>query len=148
MTESKQDEALRMRKAVEVYNMNIEKLEAFSKAAKTPWSVQSKGDWWVVNDSLPSSLRDPVVFDDGSAAGEYGPRCSEETRDYIVALANAAPALIAEVRRLRAIEAAAQASMQQIDRTLWLEHETGFLHDLRNNARICDLRAALAAKET
>jgi hypothetical protein len=52
-----------------------------------------------------------------------------------------------EYDRLRAIEAAARDAMRQIDRTLWLEHETGFLHDLRNNARICDLRAALAAKE-
>ncbi len=54
----------------------------------------------------------------------------------------------AELERLRAIEAAAWDAMRQIDRTLWSEHETGFLHDLRNNARICDLRAALAAKET
>ncbi|MCA3009830.1 MAG: hypothetical protein INH34_15760 [Phycisphaerales bacterium] len=52
-----------------------------------------------------------------------------------------------ELDRLRAIEAAAMDAMRQIDRTLWLEHETGFLHDLRNNARICDLRVALAAKE-
>ena len=55
--------------------------------------------------------------------------------------------LRAENQRLRAIEAAARDAMRQIDRTLWLEHETGFLHDLRNNARICDLRAALATKE-
>ncbi len=55
--------------------------------------------------------------------------------------------LRAEVRRLRVIEEAARDAMTQIDRTLWLEHETGFLHDLRGNARICDLRAALAAKE-
>ena len=55
--------------------------------------------------------------------------------------------LLAKIRRLRAIEAAARDAMRQIDRTLWLEHETGFLHDLRNNARICDLRVALAAKE-
>ncbi len=52
--------------------------------------------------------------------------------------------LRAENQRLRAIEAAARDAMRQIDRALW---DTGFLHDLRNNARICDLRAALAAKE-
>jgi hypothetical protein len=54
-------------------------------------------------------------------------------------------ALRAEVKRLRAIEAAARDAMRQIDRALW---DTGCLHDLRNNARICELRAALAAKET
>jgi hypothetical protein len=53
-------------------------------------------------------------------------------------------ALRAEIKRLRAIEAAARDAMRQIDRALW---DTGCLHDLRNNARICDLRAALAAKE-
>jgi hypothetical protein len=52
---------------------------------------------------------------------------------------------LAELDRLRAIEAAARDAMRQIDRALW---DTGFLHDLRNNARICDLRAALAAKGT
>ncbi len=52
--------------------------------------------------------------------------------------------LRAENQRLRAIEAAARDAMRQIDRALW---DTGCLHDLRNNARICDLRAALAAKE-
>ncbi len=52
---------------------------------------------------------------------------------------------LAELDRLRAIEAAARDAMRQIDRALW---DTGCLHDLRNNARICDLRAALAAKET
>ncbi len=50
----------------------------------------------------------------------------------------------AELRRLRAIEAAARDAMRQIDRALW---DTGCLHDLRNDARICNLRAALAAKE-
>ena len=138
MTESKQDEALRMRKAVEVYNMNIEKLEAFSKAAKTPWSVQSKGDWWVVNDSLPSSFRDPIVFDDGSAAGEYGASCSEETRDYIVALANAAPALLAEVRRLRAIEEAAREYHEASCTGSFIDSTDAWLK----------LEAALAAKGT
>ena len=117
---------------------DIDKLEAFSKAAKTPWSVQSKGDWWVVNDSLPSSLRDPIVFDDGSAAGEYGPRCSEETRDYIVALANAAPALIAEVRRLRAIEAAARQYYEAASNNVpWSQEVSDW----------DQFKAALAAKE-
>jgi hypothetical protein len=50
----------------------------------------------------------------------------------------------AQMERLRAIEAAARDAMRQIDRALW---DTGFLHDLRNDARICNLRAALAAKE-
>ena len=117
---------------------DIDKLETLSKAAKTPWSVQSMGDWWVVNDSLSSSLRDPVVFDDGSAAGEYGPRCSEETRDYIVALANAAPALIAELRRLRAIEAAARDYAEV--------YHFGSFTEL--TTRYGKLLAALAAKET
>jgi hypothetical protein len=116
---------------------DIDKLEAFSKAAKTPWSVQSMGDWWVVNDSLPSSLRDPIVFDDGSAAGEYGPRCSEETRDYIVALANAAPKLLAEVRRLRAIEAAARSYMVCAHAGPWEQFTSS----------LASLEAALAAKE-
>jgi hypothetical protein len=49
-----------------------------------------------------------------------------------------------EIQRLRAIEAAARDAMRQIDRALW---DTGCLHDLRNDARICNLRAALAAKE-
>jgi len=122
-----------------VTDIDIDKLEAFSKSAKTPWSVQSMGDWWVVNDSLPSSLRDPIVFDDGSAAGEYGPRCSEETRDYIVALANAAPALIAEVRRLRAdlrtaVDLLDAVEQDQVQGELWCDARHAFL-------------AAIAAKE-
>jgi hypothetical protein len=92
-------------------NIDIDKLEAMrSKAAKTPWSVAQVGDefWEVRREPRNTMVDEPLVFDDGSAGGEYGERCREQDRDYIVALANAAPALIAEIKRLRAIEAAAR----------------------------------------
>ena len=117
-------------------NIDIDKLEAMrSKAAKTPWSVAQVGQFWEVRREPRNTMVDePVVFDDGSAGGEYGERCREQDRDYIVALANAAPALFAEVRRLRAIEAAAAKLMSgPSDAWNWMD-------------RCRELKAALAAK--
>ena len=80
---------------------NLEKLLTYG--SPTPWTVYDGGDHWKV------TTGPRIVFDDGSACGEYGPECSEADRELIVALANASPALFAELRRLRAIEAAARA---------------------------------------
>jgi len=82
-----------------------------AKAAPVPWTVQESrtcGDEtiWVVHHALPVSPHkwesENKAFDDGTADGEYGPRCSAETRDAIVALVNAAGSLLDEVDRLRA----------------------------------------------
>lgn len=66
-----------------------------------PWEVFDRGDWWRV--VRPKSQKDRwdyerEVFDDGSACGKYGPSVSEATRDGIVALRNAAGALLAAAR--------------------------------------------------
>lgn len=56
-------------------------------AAKGPWQVEDCGDFWRVTDGVERA------FDDGTACGEYGSECSIETRDAIVALHNAWPAI-------------------------------------------------------
>lgn len=82
--------------------IDIDKLEKLlTYGSPTPWTVYDGEDHWKV------TTGPRIVFDDGSACGEYGPECSEADRELIVALANAAPALFAELRRLRAIETAA-----------------------------------------
>lgn len=43
--------------------------------------------------------------------------------------------------------AAAKSMVAQIDGSLWLEHDTGFLHSLANNQRLHELRQAIAAAE-
>ena len=120
-------------------DIDIDQLEAMrSKAAKTPWSVAQVHRFWEVRrEPRNTMVDDPIVFDDGSAGGEYGKRCREQDRDYIVALANAAPALLAEIKRLRAIEAAARSYMACANADQW----ENFVFSLSA------LEAALAAKE-
>ena len=65
--------------------------DLLAKATSEPWVVQVAecdwGFWRVVHGHAE-------VFDDGSACGEYSPACDEADRDAIVAIRNAAPALI------------------------------------------------------
>lgn len=65
--------------------------ELLAAATPGPWVVDTIDDshafWKVV-----AGCRE--VFDDGSACGEYSPACSHEDRDALIALRNAAPALI------------------------------------------------------
>lgn len=65
--------------------------DLLAKATSEPWVVQVAecdwGFWRVVHGHAE-------VFDDGSACGEYSPACDEADRDAIIAIRNAAPALI------------------------------------------------------
>lgn len=77
---------------------DIDELERLlGEATPGEWYVKPERDWWrVVSDS-------GEVFDDGSACGEYDVECTDATRDAIVALHNAAPSLLAELRALRRV---------------------------------------------
>lgn len=69
-------------------NEIIDRLAALMDAATPgPLTVERHGYWVVVSGK-------DVVFDDGSAGGEYSPACSPANRDALVAFWNAAPALI------------------------------------------------------
>lgn len=79
------------------------------KATPTPWIVQKDDYWdsWLVTgpayEIVPGWPRkEPEAFDDGTACGEYGPCCTEDTRDLIVAAVNALPAMLDELDALRA----------------------------------------------
>ncbi len=77
--------------------MNLDELDKLNDAAPPgAWHASPNGDWRVENGA------GVVVFDDGSASGEYGATCSTETRDYIIALHNEYPTMAAELRELRA----------------------------------------------
>ena len=80
----------------------LDRLEALLAAATPgPWVVDTIDDshafWKVV-----AGCRE--VFDDGSACGEYSPACSHEDRDALIALRNAAPALIRLARAVLAVD--------------------------------------------
>jgi len=85
--------------------MNLDEIEARANAATPgPWYVHESdrpGDYWTVSADEDSPF-ECEVFDDGSAGGEYGPSCSIEDRDFLVAARTDVPALIARVRELEA----------------------------------------------
>lgn len=65
----------------------IEKLDEMrGKATQGEWKVFNEYDCWAVV-KVGDNEKEPI-FDDGSSAGEYSPRCSEIDRDYIIALHN------------------------------------------------------------
>ena len=76
------------------------------KATPGPWAVSYGDESWAVVGTKPDGTPDlwarRTVFDDGSAAGEYGPSCKGPTRDLIVAAVNALPALLDELLAARA----------------------------------------------
>jgi hypothetical protein len=79
-----------------------------------------------------------VVFDDGSADGEYEQKCIEADRDAMIALRSAAPALLGaadEVEKLRATNAGLNAT------NVVLLHERD-----RLRAEVTRLREALRAE--
>jgi hypothetical protein len=79
--------------------IDLDAIERRANAATAgPWAVYEKPDpwgYWTVQDADGKD-----VFDDGSAGGEYGPSCSIEDRDFLVAARTDVPALIARVREL------------------------------------------------
>lgn len=107
--------------------IDLDKLERLEKAAfPSPWSIDMEpnhGFWQVVY--CETNRYQVGDFDDDPSAS------------FIVALRNAAPALFAELRRLRVIEAAARA---YVDLT---EDRVDYVPLL-----FAKLQAALAAKET
>ena len=76
--------------------IDIDKLEKLlAYGSPTPWTVCEGDEFWKV-------ITGPrILFDDGSASGKCGSQCSKADRELIVALVNAAPELLAEVRSLR-----------------------------------------------
>ena len=80
--------------------VDLDRLDALEKDVPAmPWEVRNRGDYWEV--TFPPFGMD-TAFDDGSAGGEYGSACSIETRDFLLTLRNAYPAMAEELRRLRA----------------------------------------------
>jgi hypothetical protein len=81
--------------------MKLDEIEARANAATPgPWYVVENDpplEYWAVN--APCGRE---VFDDGSAAGEYGASCSIADRDFLAAARADVPALIARVRELEA----------------------------------------------
>jgi hypothetical protein len=87
---------------MEPFDLNV--LDALRIAATPgPWKLIDGADHWTVDGAGVDYMGFArVAFDDGSASGEYGPQCSDETRDFILGVCNAYPAMAAEIRRLRA----------------------------------------------
>ena len=101
--------------------IDLDKLERLEKAAfPSPWSRHSL---W------------PVVYCETNRY-QVGDFDDDPSASFVVALRNAAPALFAELRRLRAIEAAARSYMACANAGQWEE----FVFSLSA------LEAALAAK--
>ena len=76
-------------------------------ATPGPWGVSYgyRGECWQVFETKPDGtpyLNAKSAFDDGSAGGEYGQRCTPATRDLIVAAVNALPAMLDELDAARA----------------------------------------------
>jgi hypothetical protein len=94
--------------------MNLDELSKL-EAAMTPgpWTaVEYDGGYWKVeSDGI-------TCFDDGSACGEYGDACTSANRDGLVALRNAAPALIECARLLREIRTFAHDDPRWSDKTV------------------------------
>jgi hypothetical protein len=84
--------------------VDLDQLDALEKAAPvSPWIIDSRDNYWAVTYPPKYPLEINVAFDDGSACGEYGHACSDKTRDFIIALRNAYPAMAEELRRLRGL---------------------------------------------
>ena len=121
---------------------DIDKLEAMMAAAE-PAPVR-------VADYHPDAIQaaNGHIIVHTSCSGMEGGGLEEDTeRDYFIALRNAAPALFAEVRRLRAIEAAAWEMDNDIDLQMRASPDVYELWKCAL-AETKRLKAALAAKET
>jgi hypothetical protein len=64
--------------------------ELNAKRTQGEWVVDEHGYYWTVTTADGKES----AFDDGSAGDEYNAKCSKETRDFLVALANACPELL------------------------------------------------------
>jgi chromosome segregation ATPase len=59
-----------------------------------PWTIEQFDGWRVLN------ADDEVVFDDGSASGEYAAACKPNNRDFFIAARADVPALLAYIEEL------------------------------------------------
>jgi uncharacterized small protein (DUF1192 family) len=75
-------------------------------ATPGPWKTLGHDGVWRVEGTAGET-----VFDDGSADGEYDQKCTTADRDAILALRDAAPALLDEIERLRTDLAATRATL-------------------------------------
>lgn len=82
----------------------MDRLHAAATAGE--WEVSDRVDFWSVR-----AAEGETAFDDGSACDEYRAQCSVPTRDAIVALHNAWPAISA---RLRAAEAEVEVEVERL----------------------------------
>jgi len=64
-------------------------------ATPGPWELHDSGDSWRVY------AQDEIVFDDGSAAGEYCTKCTVPDRDFFMAARTDIPALLAYIETLK-----------------------------------------------
>lgn len=105
--------------------------ELCAKTTPGPWRIEYNeiGDLWRVCGRI--ALEDwtgGMLFDDGSADGEYGARCSIDTRDLIVTAVNALPAL------LDALDSA-EAEIEKLKEAVkWYRGTTELLLDAKGSA--------------
>jgi hypothetical protein len=78
--------------------MNRPDLEAIRARCEAstpgPWTIEQFDGWRVLN------ADDEVVFDDGSASGEYAAACKPNNRDFFIAARADVPALLAYIEEL------------------------------------------------
>jgi hypothetical protein len=83
---------------------DIEAIRARCEAATPgPWKVQDQDGWYwsvVKADEEDDGWMPDAIFDDGSAAGEYAPRCKPHDRDFLVSARTDIPALLAYIEEL------------------------------------------------
>ena len=83
-------------------------------ATPVPWAVCHGDESWAVWQTKPDGMPNlwgRIAFDDGTT-GEYGPSCTGDTRDLIVAAVNGLPAMLAELDELRAFLADLREAME------------------------------------
>lgn len=115
---------------------NTQKLrDLLSAATPTPWEWfegTHHGSAW------SGGRRGTLVFDDGSAGGEYRPACSYRNSELIIAAVNALPSLL---QRIEELEAAAREVVELLDAPE--DCNCGDFHGVDMVCPVCNLRLVL-----
>lgn len=132
---------------------DLEAIRARCDAATPgPWKVEDHDGWYwsvVKAEKADDDWMPDVVFDDGSAAGEYGQECNPHDRDFLVAARTDIPALLAYIDELE------RRTSYTIGETEWAHRiavaEQRFVdeYDARKAAEreIAELKARIAVLE-
>ena len=109
-------------------------------ATPGPWELHDSGDSWRVY------AQDEIVFDDGSAAGEYCTKCNEQDRDFFIAARTDVPALLAHVDELEAAWRNERATFASCNRAR--QHCERECEDLRKRVAELEARTTYTPGET